>query len=104
MQRIYDFSVPGGKIRVIRQILITKQHYLAVDRAYRYTHHINGSEKFNDDENRAYRFEEEWEKETPGLHADATPQEVEQFTLRHKQDQAILTRQKTHGMLTRQGK
>ena len=27
MQRIYDFSVPGGKIRVIRQVLITEQQY-----------------------------------------------------------------------------
>ena len=59
MQRICDFSVPGGKIRVIRQILITKQQYLAVDNAYRYVNHSHGSEKFIDDKKRADRFNED---------------------------------------------
>ena len=74
MQRIYDFSVPGGKIRVIRQILITKQQYLAVDAAHGYANHSHGSLKYKDDVKRADRFKEEWDKETRGLHVDVSPQ------------------------------
>ena len=58
--------------------------------AHRYANHSHGSQKYKDDKKRADRFEEKWDKETPGLHADVTTQQVEQFTLRHKQDQAIL--------------
>ena len=49
MQRIYDFSVPGGKIRIIRQILITNQQYLAVDMAHRLAYHQTDSHKHADD-------------------------------------------------------
>lgn len=80
MQRIYEFSGPRGKVRVIYRI---PQQYSVMSMTHHRPCHGKGSPKLDDDHSTAHKSIEQWEQGFYDLHQHVTQAQAEEFSNKH---------------------